>query len=320
VSSASPAAPWLSRYAAAVAISTFLLIFIGGLVTSTGSGLAVPDWPLSFGRLFPRMQGGVLFEHGHRMAAFGVGLLTLVLALWLSRVEPRDWVRRLGWLAVAAVAVQGALGGLTVLLKLPDATSIAHAALAQIFFCLTAALAAVTSPRWADRRPLQSDASRPSTRALALATVVLVYAQILLGALVRHTGAGLVIPDFPLAHGRLWPEISHPLVAYQMAHRVGALIVVGMIAWTAGRVLARHGAEPALRRPALALVALAAFQVFLGALTIWTRKAVVPTTAHVATGAAVLVVSLLLAIRAQRLLADGPAVTSDVTPLARATA
>lgn len=292
--------PWLHRYAVAVACSTFALIFVGGLVTSTGSGLSVPDWPLSFGQVFPRMEGGVLFEHGHRMVAATVGLLTVFLAIWLARAEPRAWVRRLGYLAVGAVIVQGLLGGLTVLLKLPDAVSIMHAGLAQIFFCLTTTIALVTSPRWDQVPPPRDDPGAVSARALALATVVLVYAQILLGALVRHTGAGLVIPDFPLAYGRLWPDVTNMLVAYQLAHRVGAALVLLAVGWSVAVTLARHGEEPRLRRPALALIVVASFQVFLGALTIWTRKAVIPTTAHVATGAAVLVASLLLALRVSR--------------------
>jgi cytochrome c oxidase assembly protein subunit 15 len=289
----------------AVACSTFALIFVGGLVTSTGSGLAVPDWPLSFGKVFPRMEGGVLYEHGHRMVAAAVGLLTVGLAVWLARREPRAWVRRLGYLALAAVIVQGLLGGLTVLLGLPDAVSIMHAGLAQIFFCLTTVIALVTSPRWDALPEPRVDRGWAGVRSLSLATMVMVYAQILIGALVRHSGAGLVIPDFPLAYGRLWPEVNNPLVAYQLAHRLGALVVLLMVIWTSLTVLARHGAEPRLRRPALALVAAVAFQVFLGALTIWTRKAVVPTTTHVAAGAAVLVASLLLAIRTTRLIVAG---------------
>src|SRR5499425_542003 len=138
----------LHRLAVATAVATFVLLFVGGLVTSTGSGLAVPDWPLSFGQVFPRMEGGVLFEHGHRLVASAVGLLTLVLALWLVVREPRPGVRALGLLALFAVVLQGVLGGVTVLYKLPLAVSVSHACLAQAFFCLTVALAVVTGPGW----------------------------------------------------------------------------------------------------------------------------------------------------------------------------
>ena len=120
----------LHRFAVATAVATLFLIFAGGLVTSTESGLSVPDWPLSYGRLMPPMVGGVFYEHGHRMVATAVGILTILLAVWLSRREPRAWVRRLGYAALAAVVAQGVLGGLTVLFLLPMAVSVAHACLA----------------------------------------------------------------------------------------------------------------------------------------------------------------------------------------------
>jgi len=293
----------LHRYALAVAGATFVLVVAGGLVTSTGSGLSVPDWPLSFGTLFPRMEGGVRFEHTHRLIAAGVGLLTIVLAVWMARREPRRWVRGLAFVAVGAVVIQGVLGGLTVLFKLPTPISVAHASLAEVFFAMTVALALVTSPRWLTPPDERPDSGSPSTRTLTLATVVVVYVQILLGALVRHSGAALVIPDFPLAFGRILPPITSSLVLYQLAHRAGALLVCIFVLWTSVRVLRSHGAEPLLRRPALALIALLGFQIYLGGLTIWTLKAVIPTTAHVATGALLLVTSVFLALRAQRFLA-----------------
>ncbi|MDP3775808.1 MAG: COX15/CtaA family protein [Gemmatimonadales bacterium] len=292
----------LHRYALAVAGATFVLVVAGGLVTSTGSGLSVPDWPLSFGTLFPRMEGGVRFEHTHRLIAATVGLLTIGLAVWIARREPRRWVRGLAFVAVGAVVIQSVLGGLTVLFKLPTPISVAHASLAEVFFAMTVALALVTSPRWLTPPDERPDSGSPSTRTLALATATAVYAQVLLGALVRHTGAALVIPDFPLAFGRLIPPVTSSLVAYQLAHRAGAVIVTLLVAWTAASVLGRHGDQPLLRRPALALVALLGFQILLGALTIWTRKAVTPTTAHVATGALLLITSVILALRAQLLL------------------
>jgi cytochrome c oxidase assembly protein subunit 15 len=305
----------LHRYAVVVAVATAALLFIGGLVTSTGSALSVPDWPLSFGQVFPRMTGGVLFEHGHRMVAATVGLLTVVLAVWLWRAEPRRWVRRLGGAALAAVVLQGALGGITVLLKLPVAVSVAHAGLAEIYFCLTAAIALVTSPGWLEAPEPVADAGRPSVRALGAATVGLVYLQVLAGALVRHTGAGLAIPDFPLAFGRLWPPVASGLVAYQLLHRVGALVVAACASWTVAATLRRHGDVPALRRPALALALLLAWQIYLGAAIIWTRRAVVPTTTHVLSGALVLVTSLVLALRAGRLLAPGAAGRKDAAAI-----
>jgi len=296
----------LHGYAVTVAAATACLLFVGGLVTSTGSGLAVPDWPLSFGQVFPRMTGGVLFEHGHRLAASTVGLLTVILTIWLARSEPRRWVRRLGLWAFAAVLTQGLLGGLTVLLKLPVAVSVAHAGVAEIFFCLTVTIALVTSRRWLEKPERAPDGRAPSLAALSAITVGVVYVQILIGALVRHSGAGLAIPDFPLSFGRLVPPITSPLVLYAYAHRVGALAASVCVLWTAGRILRRHAAEPGLRTPALLLVVLLAFQIFLGAAIIWTRKAVVPTTTHVVSGALILATSLVIALRARHRGARAP--------------
>ncbi|MGH7565333.1 MAG: COX15/CtaA family protein, partial [Gemmatimonadota bacterium] len=140
--------PLLGVYTKLVAGCTFLLLLAGGMVTSTGSGLAVPDWPLSFGRVMPAMEGGVLYEHGHRMVATFVGALIVVEALWLWRAEPRRWVRMLGWIALGGVIVQGILGGLTVLLGLPDPVSVSHAALAEIVFGITVTIAVARSRSW----------------------------------------------------------------------------------------------------------------------------------------------------------------------------
>lgn len=298
---------WPSRAAALLALATFGLIFVGGLVTSTGSGLAVPDWPLSFGQLFPRMEGGVLFEHGHRLYAASVGILTIVTAVVVQRWESRAWVRRLAWSLLGVVVVQGVLGGVTVLLRLPDAISVAHAGLAQVFFALTVTLATVTARGWlVSPEPAGApDAGR--TRTLSLATAAAIYGQILLGAVVRHTGAGLAIPDFPLSQGRLVPAFTSSLVAWQYAHRVGALAVTVLVCWTAGHVIRHYRVVPWLRRPALQLLALVALQVWLGGLAVWARKAVIPTTAHVATGALLFATAVALALRVHRRLAEAPA-------------
>src|SRR5471030_2314615 len=127
---------WLRRFAKFVAAATLFLIFAGAMVTSTGSGLAVPDWPLSYGMLMPPLVGGIFYEHGHRMIAATVGFLTVLQAIWLQRSEPKRFVRMLGWWSVGAVIAQGLLGGLTVKLLLPKSVSIAHAGLAEIFLCL----------------------------------------------------------------------------------------------------------------------------------------------------------------------------------------
>lgn len=291
--------PWLNRFAVLTASSTLFLIFVGGLVTSTGSGLAVPDWPLSYGQLMPPMVGGVFFEHGHRMVAATVGLLTLVLAVWIFIRERRRWVGWLAACALAAVVLQGLLGGLTVLLLLPPAVSVAHACLAQAFFCLTVTLAVVTGTRWAVAGAPLGQAW--ALRRLTIAFTVAVYFQLILGAVMRHTGAGLAIPDFPLALGRIIPPLDTSAVAIHFAHRVWAAFLLVLGVATAGRVLLRHRGLAAVTRPAWAVIVLLVTQITLGALTVLTGKSVVPTTAHVACGAGLLAASLVLTLRVHRL-------------------
>jgi cytochrome c oxidase assembly protein subunit 15 len=285
--------PALHRFAILLVGATLVLIFVGGLVTTTGSGLAVPDWPLSFGVLFPRMVGGVLYEHGHRMVATAVGFLTLVLALVAHLVHARQVVRRLSLLAIVVVIAQGVLGGITVLWLLPIEISVAHACLAQAFLCLTVAIAMLTGPSW-NAHPRSEDTG---LRLLTLATVATVYVQLILGAVMRHSGAGLAIPDFPLAFGRLIPPFDLPGVTVHYLHRLGAVAVTIMVAASYAAIRARHGHEAALTRPARLAVALVVVQVTLGALTIWTEKAIVITTAHVACGAALLATTFGLALR-----------------------
>jgi heme a synthase len=289
---------WRHRFAVFTALSTLALIFIGGLVTSTGSGLAVPDWPLSYGMLMPPMVGGVFYEHGHRMAASFVGLLTLILAFWTWRREARRGLRRLAWIALAAVVTQGLLGGLTVLLLLPTAISVTHACLAQTFLCLTVALAYATSREWIGAGDPAADAT--GIRAAAFTAAAVVYTQLVLGALMRHTGAGLAIPDFPLAFGRVLPPLDDARVAIHFAHRVGAVAVTVALArllWTC--IASRRRGFASL---GAALFALVLTQVTLGAVTVLSGKAVLPTTAHVAVGAAILAGTFLTALRAWRLL------------------
>jgi len=308
----------LHRFAVLTAGATFVLLFAGGLVTSTGSGLAVPDWPLAFGQFFPEMVGGVLFEHGHRLVASGVGLLTLVLAAWIVLRDPRPVVRLLGLAALAAVILQGVLGGITVLYKLPLAVSVTHACLAQVFFGLTITLAVVTGPTWTSGRTAGTDAGRPSLALLAGGAVALVFLQILLGALTRHMKAGLAIPDFPLAFGQIVPPLVTPHITVHFAHRVGAVLVATAVAALLVRVERRHRDIAALRRPVRLAAALVLLQILLGGLTIWTARAVVPTTTHLVVGAAIFGSCLVLALRAHRLLSRAGRVPAARTEPARA--
>ena len=287
----------LHRYAKLVAACTILLIAAGGMVTSTDSGLAVPDWPNTYGRFmfffpFEKMIGGIFYEHGHRMIASTVGFLTIILAIWTWRVEPRRWVRWLSVAALGAVVLQGVLGGLTVLFLLPPPVSIGHAALAQMFLCLTISLAVFTSPRWiAAANPVDD----PRLRRLAATTTAIVYGQILLGATMRHTGAGLAIPDFPLVFGGLLPPSWTAPVAVHFAHRVGALVVTGAVLLTTARVW-RYKDRPELIRPAFALAVFLCIQIALGAAVVLTGLQPVVNTAHVVNGALVLGSALVLTL------------------------
>ena len=300
---------WLHRYAQLVVLATFLLVVAGGMVTSTNSGLSVPDWPTTYGYQmfsFPwsRMAGGIFYEHGHRMIATIVGVLTIGLCVWLWWTEPRRWVRWLGVAALAAVVLQGVLGGLTVLYLLPDAISISHAGLAQIFFLLTVAIALVTARSWrAPSRPPVDDA-RLRSRAVVLTSAV--YLQILLGATMRHTGGGLAIPDFPLSYGQLVPPFWTTAIALHFAHRVGAVVVTVLALVAAGLIWRGHAGRPELQRRAWLLVALVAVQVTLGAFVVLSGKQPVVNTMHVATGALVLATSLAVTLGAFRLRFDQP--------------
>ena len=290
--------PWRHRFAVFTAACTLALIFVGGLVTSTGSGLAVPDWPLSYGMLMPPMVGGVFFEHGHRMVATFVGLLTTVLAVWTARSEPRAGVRRLAWAALATVIAQGILGGITVKFLLPTPVSVTHACLAQTFFCVAIALAYSTSREYLDASGPREDRANVGP-AGAVATGV-VFLQLALGAVMRHTGAGLAIRDFPLAAGRLIPPFDAPGVAVHFAHRVGALLVLAAVVHLMLHAL-RSGERRLLRTAGVA-VALVLVQIALGGATVLSGRAVVPTTAHVTVGAAILGTCWLATLRAFRLL------------------
>ena len=293
---------WLNRYAKLVAASTALLIAAGGMVTSTGSGLSVPDWPNTYGWFmfsFPMSKwvGGIRYEHTHRLIASTVGFLTIILAVWTWRVEPRAWVRRLGFAALGAVIFQGFLGGLTVLLLLPPAISIGHAGLAQLFFCITLTLAVVTSPSW---KALSTPANDLMLRRITLLTTILIYCQILVGATMRHVGAGLAIPTFPLAFGHLVPPVWTSAIAIHFAHRIGALIVLTAVFATAAHVWHWHRQRREFIRPAMLMVLFVCSQATLGALVVLSSLQPIINTAHVVNGALVLGTSLVLTLRVYR--------------------
>jgi cytochrome c oxidase assembly protein subunit 15 len=379
----------LRRFALATAAATFVLVWMGGLVTSHEAGMSVPDWPTTYGYnlfFFPvsKWLGGIFFEHTHRLVASGVGLLTTILALWLfgrnarpllrwggvllllagvalclnpqsairnpqSAVPPPShladnlllaaigaaslaasffwpkcepspkWLRWLGVAAFVAVALQGVLGGLRVRL-LKDELGIFHAALAQLFFLLMCAMALFHTKFWS-LLPARAEPGPKGLRRLFLAAALLILAQLTLGATMRHQHAGLAIPDFPGAYGRIWPDTSPaaivkynqqrteiqdypPITAFQivlqMTHRMMAaaiLAMVGISAWLARRQL---GPRHLLSRLASGWFLLIVAQIFLGAATIWTDKKADIATAHVACGALSLALGGLIWIISSR--------------------
>jgi cytochrome c oxidase assembly protein subunit 15 len=316
----------LHWYAVFTAFCTFLLIIAGGLVTSTGSGLAVPDWPLSYGQLMPPMVGGIFYEHGHRMVATSVGLLTVILVIWIWRKDSRRWMRWLALVALGAVIVQGALGGLTVLFMLPTAISASHATLAQTFFSIVSAIALFTSKWWFQFEYEKPKVIIPKTNVtLCVIVASAVYLQLILGAIMRHTGSGLAVPDFPLAYGQLIPSISPEAmesynrilihedvrlaadgaitanqVIIHMLHRLWAVAVASLVVILALRF--RSVSNPAHYLVARLMVLLVVVQVGLGAWTVLSRRAVEIATAHVAVGALLLVLSVLLTLMTLRVI------------------
>ena len=298
---------------ATTAGATLALIFVGSLVTSTGSGLAVPDWPLSYGTLFPPMVGGILYEHSHRMVAAAVGLLVLVQALVLTWREPRRWLRILAWVAAGAIIVQGTLGGLTVLLLLPTSISMTHAVLAQSLFLLLVVIAYAHSREW-QRRAAQPRA--PRLRASVALLPAVVFLQLLLGALMRHTESGLAIPDFPLMGGQLIPRFDESMlnainaerfqllleaasmgqVVIHFLHRLGAAATAAVVI-AANVDLRRRPAYRAVKRMLTWVNWLVLVQGTLGALTVLTVRSPLIASLHVLVGAALFAATLLCLLR-----------------------
>jgi heme a synthase len=237
----------LHTFAVFTACCTFLLLIAGALVTSNDAGLSVPDWPLSYGSLMPPMVGGIFYEHGHRMIAAFVGVLSIILAVWLWRAEPRSWLRWLGVAALGAVVAQGILGGITVLFFLPAPISAAHATLAQIFFCTVVSIALFTSSWWKRSLPVAVDAQGTSIHSLGLATAGATLLQLILGAAFRHKGFGID------------------------PHLAGAVVVTGLVFWFSATLRLRFSDVPPLRNAARLLHALIGTQLLLGVAAYWSR-------------------------------------------------
>jgi cytochrome c oxidase assembly protein subunit 15 len=287
----------LNRYAILVACATFFLIIAGALVTSNDAGLATSDWPLSNGQFFPRMVGNLFWEHGHRLIATTVGLLTIGLAIYIRVKEKRMWIWRLGLFALMAVIAQGILGGLTVKLMLPLPVSTAHATLAQLFFCATVSLAVFTSRSWTEARTLPEEKGTLPLRYLCTAALVTIFLQLVLGATLRHSAK--------------WDQqLPIELV---LAHIGGALAVTIALGITSLNVLRRHKGETFLTRPATIALVLLVVQLFLGVTAYLTRLGspndpqplhpmIGVTVAHVACGALVFATTIVLTLRTYRVL------------------
>lgn len=392
--------PGVFWFALLTALATLGLVGMGGLVTSHGVGMAVPDWPTSYGYnmfalpLSTWLTGGIFHEHTHRLWASEVGILTMVLSCWLfgkkslpvvrglgillliaglagvnrpnglqssihigvhgiallvaSFYWPRceaapKHLRQLGVLAVVAVLLQGLLGGLRVVwdaqivadVRLGTAFGILHGCLGQGFLVLTAVLALLTSRWWIERaaRNQVEVEGGAAVRRWFLAATLLIFVQLLVAATMRHQHAGLAIADFPLAYGKIWPDMSaeavagynmrrvevmaaHPITAFQiglqMVHRIVAvmiLVAVAVCAWKARDITS-------VRRLGFFWLALIMVQVALGAWTIWSNKAADVATAHVVVGALSLVTGALGCLICFRRLTEGagsPAVTFSET-------
>jgi cytochrome c oxidase assembly protein subunit 15 len=304
-----PTPRWLSRYAALTALATLGLIGVGGLVTSHGAGMAVPDWPTTYGYnmfLFPisHWVGGVFYEHTHRLYASAVGFMTIVLALWLQFRARDPHVRWLGWLALFLVIVQGVLGGLRVNL-MQDELGVVHAALAQAFLVVLVLIALFTSrpwKAWTENAPPLTGRLYP---ALVLTTGVIAL-QLVLGATMRHQHAGLAVPDFPLAYGRVWPPTDDlflqrvnalrvdsrdfaPIAAFHvylhMAHRLAGLVGAVLVIYCGVKLARRFGRSSFAGGLGLAWIGMILVQITLGAMTVWSNKAADVTTLHVIVGA-----------------------------------
>ncbi|HTB58729.1 MAG TPA: heme o synthase [Polyangia bacterium] len=285
--------PWIHRFAVATAAATYLLILIGGLVHGTGSSLACPDWPTCYGTFLPKMEGGVLVEHSHRLAAGTVVVLTLLLATMLTATRDRS-LRRLrpfGWLAVGLVLAQALLGGITVLLRLPTPISTAHTATSLLFFMTVLYIAVRSRPAIA-REPAPPIVSR-----LALITSVAVYMQMVLGGLVRHSGAALACTDVPLCRGSLWPH-AHPTVLIQALHRLNAVAVACLVLASA-IVTLRRTTRPLLRALAVLAPVLVGVQIWLGIRSVQSFLDLVTVESHLAVATALLATMVLTVLAAR---------------------
>ena len=314
---------WLRRFSKLTVFSTLFLIFAGALVKSHEVGLSVPDWPTTYGKqmfAFPLsdMVGGIFYEHGHRIIATIVGFFTMIQAIWLGFTHHPDWLKKLGFFALAMVIIQGLFGGITVLFFLPPLVSIIHGILAQTFFIMTIIIAYSMSQERGNRI---DNGMGQSIRKGALLMGGLVYIQLILGALMRHTASGLAIPDFPTMGGMWIPTFSSEMmeninyilfdldldsvskgqVIIHFIHRLGAVIVTGTI----GYFYAKHGqtikASQTSKAVLISIIAIVIFQFSLGVFTVLSGRSPYIASFHVVTGAALLGLCTLFVLKVNSL-------------------
>jgi heme a synthase len=286
------------RFAVATSCFTVLLLMAGALVTSNNAADSVPDWPLAYGQLVPPLVGGVRFEYAHRLFAGLVSILTLVLAIWLTRTERRPLAKRLGWTTLALVIAQAVLGGVRVLVGHPALSATAHAILAQIFFITIVGLSLYLSPWWQQELPLLEDSAESSARSLALWTTLAILAQLVLGAAFRHGAFGI--------KPHLW----------------GAGILIMLVVLTGRTVKSRFRQNRDLRRGVVLLHACFGTQLLLGGAAYWAVLTagdnfqpgvlyVILTVAHVLGGALTLAASVILTLSCYRLIRPASVATVD---------
>lgn len=309
----------LRKFSKLTCFAIIFLIFAGAMVNSTGSGLAVPDWPTSYGNwIFVPMVGGVFYEHGHRLIAQVIGILTIILAIWIKKKDSRKWMHVLGFLAVGMVVLQGVLGGLTVLFYLPTPISVAHGVLAQTFLVLAIIIAYKLSKECYDR--VYTTIPDSTCSRLIKPTIIfalLIYTQLILGAVMRHTGSGLAIHDFPTIAGQWIPtfdksmlltindwrfeynldKVNMTQVLFHLTHRAGALIIFFYLIYLNYRTFTAGKLSKRLKTTIKIIDVLIVIQILLGIWTVLSIKNPYIASLHVVMGAITLAMATIFVLR-----------------------
>jgi len=295
--------PGLAWFAALAAAWVFGVVTLGAFTTSIHAGMAFPDWPLSNGSINPEgwlTEIDKFAEHSHRLFGMVMGFLAIGTVVWLQLREDRKWLRTLGWTALAIVIIQGLLGGKRVLLdslavpgfemSLGEMLRIPHGILAHLYACVLFAIAAGLSRPWIEAPAATSGAGLGKRiRTLGVISTVLVVAQLVIAAVMRHNNAGLAIPTFPLTpEGGLVPAAWDFRVAIHFTHRVMAVVLTGALGWLVVELWRSPNTGRGLKRAGFLIAGLLTGQIVLGAVSVWTIRNPYYTTAHVIGGALIL--------------------------------